>query len=167
MLNVFVCDNLQKLNNVIFFIFLCFVFHYFCIPTLSINWWRDGLTKLGWLKTWLIDGLTDAHCIKEQTCIICHTYEMLLFKEGLSIFNFVNIWDFFIRGTSSCILRVPAILAFYHPCPPETTQFKNWSSTCWQVGSSFVGEKGEKIVPEKAAFVCLFKTAFFKGDERI
>ena len=25
------------------------------------------------------------------------------------------------------------------------------------------GEKGEKIVPEEAAFICLFKTAFFKG----
>ena len=38
-----------------------------------------------------------------------------------------------------------------------------WHRLSQREHAPYVSEKGEKIVPEEAAFVCLFKTAFLKG----
>ena len=59
---------------------------------------------------------------------------------------------------------VPAILAFISHFRLKQL---NLRTNQVQAGCSFVSEKGDKIVTEQAAFVCLFKTAIFKGKERI
>ena len=57
---------------------------------------------------------------------------------------------------------MPAILAFISHFRLKQLDLRNDQVHADRL-AAILGEKGEKIVPEEAAFVCLFKTAFFKG----
>ena len=58
---------------------------------------------------------------------------------------------------------MPAILAFISYFRLKQLNLRNDQVHVDRLAGVFLSEKGEKIVPEEAAFVCLFKTAFFKG----